>query len=198
MGLDVVRGGGRPRPRHSPDDPALPTPPRPLPSQLDQSCWSLSCFVGGSAGGNRLTCSVEWAGRFSTQNVRAPRNSMPKVRPVAADPARNLKFPMKMEAQAGVRAQFLRGLTLSYRGCGGSSGHPTEKGLIEDAKAAYAFSVARYPAGRLVLWANRSASRSRSRWQSKTRSGVSCWKLLLLRPSTSPHSTTGSCRRGCS
>ena len=43
-------------------------------------------------------------------------------------------------------------VALSYRGYGGSSGHPTEKGLIEDAKAAYAFSVARYPAERLVLW----------------------------------------------
>ena len=43
-------------------------------------------------------------------------------------------------------------VALSYRGYGGSSGHPTEKGLIEDPKAAYAFSVARYPAERLVLW----------------------------------------------
>jgi hypothetical protein len=40
-------------------------------------------------------------------------------------------------------------VALSYRGYGGSSGHPTEKRLIEDAKAAYAFSVARE---RLVLW----------------------------------------------
>jgi fermentation-respiration switch protein FrsA (DUF1100 family) len=43
-------------------------------------------------------------------------------------------------------------VALSYRGYGGSSGRPTEKGLIEDARAAYAFSVARYPAERLVLW----------------------------------------------
>jgi len=43
-------------------------------------------------------------------------------------------------------------VALSYRGYGGSSGRPTEKGLIEDAKATYAFAVARYPAGRLVLW----------------------------------------------
>jgi fermentation-respiration switch protein FrsA (DUF1100 family) len=43
-------------------------------------------------------------------------------------------------------------VALSYRGYGGSTGHPTEKGLIEDAKAAYAFSVAHYTAGRLVLW----------------------------------------------
>ena len=43
-------------------------------------------------------------------------------------------------------------VALSYRGYGGSSGQPTEKGLVEDAKAAYAFSVAHYPAERLVLW----------------------------------------------
>jgi uncharacterized protein len=41
---------------------------------------------------------------------------------------------------------------LSYRGYGGSTGQPTEKSLIEDAEAAYAFSVAHYPAERLVLW----------------------------------------------
>jgi uncharacterized protein len=43
-------------------------------------------------------------------------------------------------------------VALSYRGYGGSSGRPTEKGLIEDARAAYAFAAARYPAERLVLW----------------------------------------------
>ena len=43
-------------------------------------------------------------------------------------------------------------VALSYRGYGGSTEHPTVKGLIEDAKAAYAFSVAHYPAERLVLW----------------------------------------------
>ena len=43
-------------------------------------------------------------------------------------------------------------VALSYRGYGGSSGYPTEKGLIEDAKAAYAFSVSHYAAERLVLW----------------------------------------------
>ena len=43
-------------------------------------------------------------------------------------------------------------VALSYRGYGGSSGRPTEKGLSEDAAAAYAFAVARYPAHRIVLW----------------------------------------------
>jgi fermentation-respiration switch protein FrsA (DUF1100 family) len=43
-------------------------------------------------------------------------------------------------------------VALSYRGYGGSSGRPTEMGLIEDAAAAYSFAVARYPADRIALW----------------------------------------------
>lgn len=41
---------------------------------------------------------------------------------------------------------------LSYRGYGGSSGRPSEDGLIEDARAAYVFATQRYPAARLVVW----------------------------------------------
>jgi fermentation-respiration switch protein FrsA (DUF1100 family) len=43
-------------------------------------------------------------------------------------------------------------LALSYRGYAGSSGKPTEAGLLADADAAYAFAAARYPAARIVLW----------------------------------------------
>ena len=43
-------------------------------------------------------------------------------------------------------------VALSYRGYGGSSGSPTETGLMNDAAAAYAFAAARYPARRIVLW----------------------------------------------
>jgi fermentation-respiration switch protein FrsA (DUF1100 family) len=43
-------------------------------------------------------------------------------------------------------------VALSYRGYGGSSGQPTETGLIADALAAYAFAAARYPASRIALW----------------------------------------------
>jgi len=43
-------------------------------------------------------------------------------------------------------------LALSYRGYGGSTGRPSEAGLIRDAFAAYDFAAARYPARRLVLW----------------------------------------------
>jgi fermentation-respiration switch protein FrsA (DUF1100 family) len=41
-------------------------------------------------------------------------------------------------------------LALSYRGYGGSSGKPTEDGLIADARAAYAFAAERYP--RIAVW----------------------------------------------
>lgn len=43
-------------------------------------------------------------------------------------------------------------LALSYRGYGGSSGKPTEEGLIRDARAAYDFGRARADAKRIVLF----------------------------------------------
>jgi fermentation-respiration switch protein FrsA (DUF1100 family) len=41
-------------------------------------------------------------------------------------------------------------LALSYRGYGGSTGRPSEVGLLRDAEAIYAYALARYPAERLV------------------------------------------------
>jgi uncharacterized protein len=43
-------------------------------------------------------------------------------------------------------------LALSYRGYGGSTGSPTEIGLIEDAETAYRSAAARYGVSRLALW----------------------------------------------
>lgn len=43
-------------------------------------------------------------------------------------------------------------VAVSYRGYAGSSGRPTEDGLIKDAFAAYAFAVERYPAAKIVVW----------------------------------------------
>jgi fermentation-respiration switch protein FrsA (DUF1100 family) len=43
-------------------------------------------------------------------------------------------------------------LALNYRGYGGSSGSPSETGLIADALAAYDFAAARYPGQRVALW----------------------------------------------
>jgi fermentation-respiration switch protein FrsA (DUF1100 family) len=43
-------------------------------------------------------------------------------------------------------------LAVSYRGYGGSSGSPSESGLIADAQAAYAFAAKRHPGQPIVLW----------------------------------------------
>src|SRR4051812_23771572 len=43
-------------------------------------------------------------------------------------------------------------VALSYRGYAGSSGHPSEQGLLLDAAATYDFAIARYPADRVVAW----------------------------------------------
>jgi uncharacterized protein len=43
-------------------------------------------------------------------------------------------------------------LALSYRGYGGSTGRPSEAGLIRDAEAAYAFARARHDPQNLAVW----------------------------------------------
>src|SRR3981189_3628972 len=43
-------------------------------------------------------------------------------------------------------------VALSYRGYAGSSGQPSERGLLQDAAAAYAFTTARYSADSIVVW----------------------------------------------
>ena len=58
------------------------------------------------------------------------------------------------------RAERFRTLTadgtglvaVDYRGYGGSSGRPTEAGLLVDAETAYGFAAAHYPAARIALW----------------------------------------------
>src|SRR5438874_2460898 len=43
-------------------------------------------------------------------------------------------------------------VAVDYRGYGGSTGRPSERGLGLDAEAAYDFAVARYPPARLAGW----------------------------------------------
>ena len=58
------------------------------------------------------------------------------------------------------RAERFRALTadgtglvaIDYRGYGGSSGRPTETGLLIDAETAYTFTSAHYPAARIAVW----------------------------------------------
>jgi pimeloyl-ACP methyl ester carboxylesterase len=68
-------------------------------------------------------------------------------------------FPGNGDFLAGLVGHF-RGITsdgtgllaLSYRGYAGSSGRPSEQGLLRDAAAAYAFATARYSTDRTILW----------------------------------------------
>jgi fermentation-respiration switch protein FrsA (DUF1100 family) len=70
-----------------------------------------------------------------------------------------LFFPGNGDFLAGRVSRF-KGITadgtglvaLSYRGYAGSSGEPSEHGLLQDAAAAYAFTAARYDPGRIVAW----------------------------------------------
>jgi len=80
---------------------------------------------------------------------------------VPAKPGRPvvLFFPGNGDFLAG-RVRRFRGIisdgtglvALSYRGYAGSSGQPSEQGLLQDAAAAYAFTAARYSAERIVVW----------------------------------------------
>jgi uncharacterized protein len=70
-----------------------------------------------------------------------------------------LYFPGNGDFLAGRIGRFLEmtsdgtGLVaVSYRGYAGSSGQPTEEGLLQDAAAAYAFTKARYPVDKIVVW----------------------------------------------
>jgi uncharacterized protein len=80
---------------------------------------------------------------------------------VPAKPGRPvvLFFPGNGDFLAGRVSRF-RGIisggtglvAVSYRGYGGSSGRPSEQGLLLDAAAAYAFTTARYKTDQIVVW----------------------------------------------
>ncbi len=72
-------------------------------------------------------------------------------------------------------------LALSYRGYGGSSGSPSEAGLLRDAAAAYEFARARYDPSRLVLWGESLGSGVAVALATERRSGG----LILEAPFTS-------------
>jgi fermentation-respiration switch protein FrsA (DUF1100 family) len=52
----------------------------------------------------------------------------------------------------GITADGTGLVALSYRGYAGSSGRPSEPGLLLDAAAAYAFAAARYKPDQIVVW----------------------------------------------
>jgi fermentation-respiration switch protein FrsA (DUF1100 family) len=52
----------------------------------------------------------------------------------------------------GLIADGIGIVALSYRGYAGSSGSPSEQGLLQDAAAAYAFTATRYSTDKIVAW----------------------------------------------
>ena len=109
---------------------------------------------------------------------------------VSAKPGRPviLYFPGNGDFLAGRVSRF-KGMTadgtglvaLSYRGYAGSSGAPSEEGLLRDAKAAYAFTTARYAAERIVVWGFSLGTGVAVELASEQRVG----KLILEAPYTS-------------
>ena len=59
---------------------------------------------------------------------------------------------LRAERFAWLTADGTSLLALCYRGYGGSSGKPSEEGLIRDAAAAYDFAIQRYPERHIVLF----------------------------------------------
>ncbi len=72
-------------------------------------------------------------------------------------------------------------VALSYRGFGGSSGAPTENGLLADADATYAFAIARYQPERIVLWGESLGTAIATALAAKSKVG----RILLESPFTS-------------
>ena len=104
------------------------------------------------------------AGLFDAAGVRSRHRRRRKgdrlVRAAAARPAAGAVFPWQRRFAAVIAPNRFRALTgdgyglvaLSYRGYGGSTGSPSEAGMIADAQAAYAFAAARVPAERIVVF----------------------------------------------
>ena len=111
----------------------------------------------------RLRTPPEAAGLFGAQEVVLDTADGEKVIVWHIPPQGNRPVVVYFQGNAGglnLRADRFRALTadgtgliaLNYRGYGGSTGSPSEAGLIADAEAAYAFAISRYPAERIVPW----------------------------------------------
>jgi len=89
--------------------------------------------------------------------------------------------------RARLLTQDGRGLLIvSYRGYSGSTGAPTESGLREDARAAYAWAAERIEPKRVVLYGESLARGSRCGWRASARWAVSSSKRPTPRRRTSP------------
>jgi fermentation-respiration switch protein FrsA (DUF1100 family) len=79
-------------------------------------------------------------------------------------------------------------VALSFRGYAGSTGSPSEQGLLQDAAAAYAFTTAHYAADRIVVWGFSLGTGVAVALASENKVG----KLILEAPYTSTVDVAGS------
>jgi len=68
--------------------------------------------------------------------------------------AQNLAAPWRRDRLADVAALGLGVLGIEYRGFGGSSGHPSEPGLITDAATAYDYAAKQAPGAKIAVLAD--------------------------------------------
>jgi fermentation-respiration switch protein FrsA (DUF1100 family) len=103
------------------------------------------------------------AGLFDVQELTLDTADGEKVIVWYAPPQRGLPLVLYLHGNGGAlrgRADRFRGLladgygllALSYRGYAGSTGRPSEAGMITDAQTAYAFAAARVPPERIVVF----------------------------------------------
>jgi len=92
-------------------------------------------------------------------------------------------------------------VALSFRGYAGSSGTPSEQGLLLDGTAAYAFTAARYEASRIVAWGFSLGWPPRMRWPriapaipTRSAPSVLSWSIRASIRASAPCNTRRPCR----
>ena len=71
-------------------------------------------------------------------------------------------------------------VALSYRGYAGSSGKPSEQGVLQDAAAAYAFTAARYGVDRLMWYETHATAEAAIRREKQIKEWKRDWKINLI------------------
>jgi uncharacterized protein len=132
------------------------------------------------------------AGLFDVQELVLDTADGEKVIVWYAPPQRDLPLVLYFHGNAGSlrnRADRFRALikdgyglvALSYRGYGGSTGSPSEAGMIADAQTAYAFATAHVPPERIVVFGESIGTGVAVALAATQR----IWRLVLESPFTS-------------
>jgi fermentation-respiration switch protein FrsA (DUF1100 family) len=140
--------------------------------------WTLIVLLAGYVGAVALLYVVQRALMYFPDTERTPPAAagLPGAQEILLDAADGEKLiawhlpprgdrpvVLYLHGNGGAlshRAERFRALTadgtglvaIDYRGFGGSTGRPSEAGLLIDAETAYGFAAARYPVARIAVW----------------------------------------------